>query len=140
MINIDDDDFEEETLEDRIFEKADYIGDILTGKRKIKLTLPKKPVKPKIIKSKKPSRISIIVNDFKLSINKYKTMPLSRLIGLGIILLLAILIVAIVAYLLLSLMTTLLQLGILGFIIFAIFICVLCSSGILLLASRYTRK
>lgn len=140
MINIDDEDFDEETLEDKIFEKADYIGEVLTGERKIKLALPKRQVKPKVVKPKKPSIISIIINDFKLSINKYKTMSLPRLIGLGALLLLSILIVAIIAYLILSLMTALLQLGILGFIIFSIFMCTLCASGILLLASRYTRK
>jgi hypothetical protein len=137
MINIDDDDYDEETLEERIFDKADFIGEIVTGERKIKLSLPKLPSKPK---RKKPSKIAKIINNFKISFNKYKNMSLKRFIGIGILLVSAIICISIVVYLLLSLMTELLKLGIMGFAIFSIFICTLCACGILLLASRYTRK
>jgi len=139
MINIDDEDFDEETLEEKVFEKADYIGEVLIGERKINLTLPKRST-PQLVKPKKPSKLSISINNFKTSLNKYKTMPLSRLIGLGIILLLAIFCISIIGYLLLSLMTELLKIGIIGFIIFSIFICAMCACGVLLLAARYTRK
>lgn len=140
MINIDDDEFEEETLEERVFEKADYIGEILVGEKKVNLSLAKISRPKQTPKPKKPSKLAIFINDFKTSINKYKSMPLKRLLGLGIILLVMIFCIAIISYLLLTLMTELLKLGIIGFIIFAIFICSICICGILLLASRYTRK
>jgi hypothetical protein len=140
MINIDDEDFDEETLEDKVFEKADFIGEILIGERKIKLALPSGSSKPKPVKPKKPSLFTKIINNYKSSFKKYKDMPLSRLLGLGILLLVAIFCISIVAYLLLLLMTELLKLGIMGFAIFAIFICAMCACGILLIAARYTRK
>lgn len=140
MINIDDEDLDEETLEDKVFEKADYIGEVITGERKIKLALPKREVKAKIIKSKKPSRFTTIISNYKKSFEKYRNMPLHRIIGLSIILLLAITCVTIVGYLIMSLMVSLLKYGVIGFAIFAIFICALSACGILLLASRYTRK
>jgi len=140
MINIDDEDFDEETLEDKVFEKADYIGEVLTGERKIKFALPKREIKAKIVKPKKPSRFATIISNYKKSFEKYRNMPLHRIIGLSIILILAITCVAIVGYLIMKLMISLLRYGTIGFAIFAVFICALSACGILLLASRYTRK
>jgi hypothetical protein len=140
MINIDDEDLDEETLEDKVFEKADYIGEVITGERKIKFALPKRDIKIKIVKPKKPSIFKTTISNFKKSFNKYKNMPLHRLIGLSIILILAITCVAIVGYLVMGLMVNLLKYGVIGFAIFSVFICALSACGILLLASRYTRK
>lgn len=138
MIKIDDDD--EETFEDKLFEKADYIGEILIGERKLHLTLPKKQLIKIQPRPKKPSKFNILVSDFKTSITKYKTMSLSRLIGLGMIGLIIIFILSIIIYLLLSLFEALLKLGLIGFVVFAILLCTLCASGVLIIATRYSHK
>lgn len=136
MINIDDDDLDEETFEDRIYDKADAIGEILTGERKIKFKMPKKEVKP-IIKIKKPSKVKTFFGNLKESLIKYRKMSLSRIIGLGILFLLTTFIISIVVFLLLTLMTSLLSLGLIGFIIFIICICSLCISSILILVLKF---
>lgn len=141
MIDIEEEDIEEETLEDRVFEKADYIGDVLTGERKIKFKLPEKERKlPQQKKPRKPSQFSLLISDFKHSFAKYKNMSLSRIIGISIILILSISVVALIGYILFTLLTTLIALGILGLIGFAIFMCALSGSAVFLLASRYSRK
>lgn len=141
MIDIDENEIEEETLENKVFEKADYIGDILTGERKIKLSLPERKQresKPK--KPRKPSQLKLFIEDFKQSFSKYKNMSLSRLIGMSIILILSVSFVAFIGYLLFTLLTTLITFGILGLIGFAIFMCAVSGSAVILLASRYSRK
>jgi hypothetical protein len=141
MIDIDDEEIEEETLEDRVFEKADYIGEVLTGERKVKLSLPEKERKIQKPKSpRKPSQFKLFIEDFKKSFSKYKNMSLARLIGMSIILILSISVVAFIGYLLFILLATLITFGILGLIGFAIFMCALSGSAVLLLASRYSRK
>jgi len=137
MINIDDEDFDDETFGERLFEKADYIGEIVTGKRKIHLAIPKKD---QIQKKSKPSNLAIFIKNIKKSLAKYKNMSLPRIIGLIIILLLSICIIAFVGYLLFLLLTSLVKLGVIGLIGFSIFMCAISVSGILLLASRYTQK
>jgi len=140
MIDIDKDEIEEETLEDKVFEKADYIGDVVTGVRKIKLKLPQKVISTQQKKPKKPSQIKLFIHDCKKSFSKYKNMSLSRLIGMSIILILSVSILAFVGYLLIFLLTSLLTFGVLGLVGFAIFMCALSGSIVLLIASRYTRK
>jgi hypothetical protein len=140
MINIDEEDLNEETLEDRVFEKADYIGEVLTGERKIHFKLPAHVQHIKIRKTPEPSKVKVFINNIKKSLSKYRDMPLSRLIGLSILLILSISIVAFIGYLLLVLLTGLLKLGVIGLIGFSMIMCALSVSGVLLLASRYSRN
>lgn len=140
MINIDDDDLEEETLGDRVLEKADYIGEVLTGERKLHFKLSGRKQKNNIQKPKKPSKFTIFIANFKKSLTKYRNMPITRIIGLSIILIISISLVAITCYLLLLLLTGLLKLGVIGLVGFSIVMWALTISGILLLASRYTRR
>jgi hypothetical protein len=140
MIDIEEEDIEEETLEDRIFEKADYIGDILTGERKVKVKLPDKNQKNLPHQRPKYSQFQLFINDFKKSLLKYKHMSLSRVIGMSIILILAISIMAIVGYLLFLLLTSLLKFGIAGLVGFTIFMCAVSGSVVLFVASRFTTK
>lgn len=139
MINIDDEDFDDETLEERVFEKADYIGEILTGERKIHFRLPERAIKTKL-KPKHPSKFTIFINNFKKSFTKYKEMPLARLIGLSILIILSITVISIVIYLLVLLLTGLLKLGVVGLIGFSVIMCALSVTCVLILASRYNRK
>jgi hypothetical protein len=139
MINIDDEDLEEETLGDKVLEKADYIGELLTGERKLHFKLPDHGQKT-IQKPKKPSKFTVFITNFKKYLAKYRNMPITRIIGLSIILILSISLVAITGYLLLLLLAGLLKLGIIGIVGFSIVMCALSVSGILLLASRYTRR
>jgi len=139
MINIDEEDLEEETLEDRVFEKADYIGEVLTGERKIHFKLPERKQKPKP-KPKRSSRFTIFVNNFRRSLLKYKEMSLARLIGLSILLILSITVIAVIGYLLLLLLAGLLKLGLIGLIGFSFLMCALSVSTILIIASRYSRQ
>lgn len=140
MINIDDEDLDEETLEEKVFEKADYIGEVLTGERKIHFKLPKREQKGTVQKPKKPSKITTFINNFKKFITKYRNMPITRIIGLIIILIISILVVVTTCYLLLLLLTGLLKLGVIGLVGFSIVMCALSVSGVLLWAARYTRK
>lgn len=140
MINIEEEDFDEETLEDRVFEKADYIGEILTGERKIHFKLPTRTQHIKIRKTPQPSAIKIFINNIKKSISKYREMSLTRLIGMSILIILSISIIAFVGYLLLLLLTGLLKLGVIGLIGFSMIMCALSVSGVLILASRYARR
>jgi hypothetical protein len=139
MINIDDEDLDDETLEERIFEKADYIGEVLTGERKIKLYTPK-PKKSQPKKPKKPSFIHKFIIDMRKSITKYREMSIARIIGITILLLTAIICITSIAYLLFMLLSKLLTFGILGLVFFAIIMCAISMSGMLLLSSRFTRK
>jgi hypothetical protein len=140
MFNIDDEDLEEESLEDQVFEKADYIGEVLTGERKIQFKLPERAPKVKVKSIKRPSTIKTMINNFKKSFKKYKEMSLSRLIGITILILITISIFAFVIYLLLLLLAGLLKLGIFGFIIFLVAMCAILVCGVLLLTARYNRK
>jgi uncharacterized membrane protein len=141
MINIDDEDLDEETLEERVFEKADYIGEVLTGERKIHFRLPKRAQKNKTVpKPVKPSKFTIFITNFKKFLSKYKNMPVTRIIGLIIILIISISVVVTTCYLLLLLLTGLLKLGVIGLVGFSIVMCALSVSGVLLWAARYTRK
>jgi len=140
MINIDEEDLDEETLEDRVFEKADYIGEVLTGERKIHFKLPARTQHIKIRKMPQPSKINIFINNIKKSVSKYREMSLTRLIGMSILVMLSISAIAFVGYLLLLLLTGLLKLGVIGLIGFSMILCALCVSGVLILASRYTRR
>lgn len=141
MFNIDDEDLEEETLEDKVFEKADYIGEVLTGERKIHLTLPKKKIKVKIqTKPVKPSQIKLFIESCKKSYRKYREMSLARLIGMCILIILSISLIAVICYLLTLLLTGLLKLGMIGYIIFLVAMCAIMITGVLLLVSRYNRK
>ena len=139
MINIDDKDLDDETLEDKVFEKADYIGEVLTGERKISFALPKRQA-PKKVKPKKPSQLQLFIISFKHSLKKYREMSLSRILGMSIIFILSISILAFVVFLLYLLLKSLLRLGIIGLIGFAIFMCAASLSITLLIASRYTQK
>lgn len=140
MINIDDEDLTEETLEDQIFEKADYIGEVLTGERKIHFKIPKRIPKVQIKTIKHPSKFKMIINDLKKSFTKYKEMSLARIIGISILIIASILFIAVIIYLLLILLTGLLKLGIFGFIIFLIAMCAILICGVLVLSARYNRK
>lgn len=140
MINIDDEDLNDETLEERVFEKADYIGEVLTGERKIQFKLPDKKQTPKKIKPKKPSQLQLFIISLKQSFKKYREMSLTRLLGMSIILIISISVLAIIGYLLYLLLTALLKFGIIGLVGFAIFMCATSLSIVLLIASRYTRK
>lgn len=140
MINIDDKDLDDETLEEKVFEKADYIGEVLTGERKIKFELPKRQQQVKKIKPKKPSQLQIFITDLKHSFKKYREMSLARLLGMSIIFILSISTLAVVGYLLYLLLKSLLRLGVIGLVGFAIFMCAASLSITLLIASRYTRK
>jgi hypothetical protein len=140
MINIDDKDLDDETLEEKVFEKADYIGEVLTGERKIKFALPQRKQQIKKIKPKKPSQLKLFITSLKHSFKKYREMSLARLLGMSIIFILSISTLSIVGYLLYLLLKSLLRLGIIGLIGFAIFMCASSLSMVLLIASRYTRK
>jgi len=140
MINIDDDDLEEETLEDQIFEKADYIGEVLTGERKIHLKMPKRIPKVHVKTIKKPSKFKMLINDLKKSFTKYKNMSLARLIGMSILIIASISIIAGIIYVLLLLLTGLLKFGLFGFLIFLIAMCTILVTIVLIIASRYTQK
>ena len=140
MINIDDEDLEEETLEDQIFEKADYIGEVLTGERKIHFKMPERIPKVQVKTIKRPSKFKMIVTDFKKSFTKYKEMSLARITGISILALATISFIAFITYLLLLLLTGLLKFGLFGFIIFLVAMCAILVCGILLLSARYNRK
>jgi hypothetical protein len=152
MIDIEPDD--EETFEDRLFERADNIGDIVTGKRKytkedfdqIKIYADRLLNKGKkrdehgispvrVIKKSPPKPNPLIV-----FINKYKSMPLSRLIGLSIIILFAVITIVTAAYLMFSIMVRLMNSGILGIIGFGILAFGLCMSTLLFFTLKYNRK
>jgi|GEM_PF-4430829 len=142
MFNIEEEDLEEESLEDKVFEKADYIGEVLTGERKIHLVLPKKENLKIKIKTKpvKPSRLKLFIESCKKSYKKYREMSLARLIGMCILALLSITVIAVICYLLTLLLTGLLKLGMIGYIIFLAAMCAIMITGVLLLVSRYNRK
>ena len=140
MINIDDEDLEEETLEDQIFDKADYIGEVLTGERKIHFKIPERIPKVHVKTIKRPSKFKMIITDLKKSFTKYKEMSLARIIGISILVLISVSIIAIIVYLLLLLLTGLLKFGLFGFIIFLVAMCAILVCGILLLLTRYSRK
>lgn len=140
MINIDDEDLEEETLEDQIFEKADYIGEVLTGERKIHFKIPERIPKVHVKTIKHPSKFKMIITDLKKSFTKYKEMSLARIIGISILVITSILFIVFIVYLLLLLLTGLLKLGIFGFIVFLIAMCAILVCGVLLLSARYNRK
>lgn len=139
MINIDDDDLDE-TLGDKVFEKADYIGEVLTGERKIQFKIPEYTPRIKVQTIKKPSIIKMFIMDFKKSIMKYKEMSLARLLGISILTIISVSVIATVLYLLLLLLRGLLKLGLFGFIIFLIAMCAILVSGVLLISTRYSRK
>jgi hypothetical protein len=140
MFNIDEEDLEEETLEDQVFEKADYIGEVLTGERKIHFKLPERAPKVKVKSIKQPSKVKIIIANFKKSFSKYKEMSLARIIGMSVLVLTTISIFAFVIYILLLLLTGLLKFGLMGFIIFLVAMCAILVCGVLLLTSRYNHK
>lgn len=140
MFNIDDDDLEEETLEDMVFDKADYIGEVLTGERKIHFTLPKRAPKIKVKSIKSPSKIKIMLTNFKTSLSKYKNMSLARIIGMSILLIAIISIIAIIIYILLLLLSSLLKFGFIGFVIFIISLCAILVSIVLTLSTIYAHK
>jgi len=140
MFNIDEEDLEEETLEDQIFEKADYIGEVLTGERKIHFKIPKRVPKVQVKTIKRPSKLKMIITDFKKSFTKYKEMTLARIIGISILILISVSLMAFIVYLLLLLLTGLLKFGLFGFIIFLVAMCAILVCGILLLSARYNRK
>jgi hypothetical protein len=140
MINIDNEDLDDETFENKMLEKADYIGEVLIGERKIKLQLPKR--KPQLTKPK-PKKLSVIqlfINNIKQSFKKYREITLARLLGLSIIIIIIISILTISIYLLYLLLMELAKIGIVGIIGFTIFMCALSLSTIILIASRYTQK
>lgn len=150
MIDIEPDD--DETFEERLFEKADNIGDIVTGKKKytkedfdqIKIYAQRLLNKGKRRNEHGISPVRVIKksqsNPLIVFINKYKAMPLSRLVGLSIILIFAAVAISTAAYLLFSIMVKLMNSGIFGIIGFGILAFGLCMSTLLIFTLKFNRK
>lgn len=145
MIDVESDD--DETFEDKLFEKADHIGDIVTGKKKytkddidrIKIytqRLLNKDKRSGKIKPKNPPK----PNPVSIFIKKYKSMPKSRLVGLIVIVIFALVTILAAGYLLFSIMMSLMNAGIFGIIGFGILAFGVCMSALLVFSLRFNRK
>lgn len=127
---------EENSLEESILEKADHIGNIITGKEKITFDYSKFLPKKKLTKQYNAD----LKNKLQSSINKYKQIQLSRFIGLSLMLILAISIISVIIYLLYSLFTILMSAGILGIVGFGIFSLTLSICIVLIISLKYRTK